>query len=224
MFSILFDRWFGVRFEAPDDKGAGGDGKPAEEKPDPDGKKPDDANGGGKQPDKGKQDDDAALQEKLNKLLPDRAKQYLRSEILGPMGFKSEKELSDALDDLKKRREGEKTDIQKATDRVTELQTAVDQQKAENRRLLVEHQVERAAGELKFHDPQDALVHIQAELKDVEIDEDGKVKGLDELLKKLAKAKPYLIDVAEKPDIDSRTDTKKSKEVDTENLKRRFGL
>lgn len=226
LMGLAFNRWFGVCFEAPTDGGSGGSGDAPPAGGD---SGAGDADGGGqpgdggKQPDKS-QDDDAKLQEKLNKLLPERAKQYMRSELLGPLGFKSEKELKDALADLKKRQDAEKSDLDKATERTTELETAVSQRDAENRKLRVGYDVERAARALKFRDPQDAVIHLQAELTDAEVGEDGKVKGLEEMLKRLAKSKPYLIDNGDKPDIDSRTNADKSKQVDEDSIKRRFGI
>jgi hypothetical protein len=223
--SLGFNRWFGVAFEAPKDGAAGG----SSDTPSDDGSQ--NADGGGEpgngeqRPDKsGGHDDDTKLQDKLNKLLPERAKQYMRSELLAPLGFKSESELKDALKDLRRRQDAEKSDLDKATERMTELETAVQQRDAENRKLRIEHDIERAARAMKFRDPQDAAVHLQSELKDAEIGEDGRVKGLDEMLKRLAKVKSYLIDAGDKPDIDSRTNTDKGKQVNEEGIKRRFGV
>lgn len=229
LMGLAFNRWFGLRFEAPADGGAGGSGDAPPADGDGGAGGSSNADGGGdlgdkgKQPDKG-QDDDTKLQDKLNKLLPERARQYLRSDILGPLGFRSEKELKDALTDLKKRKDAEKSDLDKATERTTELETAVSQRDAEIRKLRIEHDVERVARSLKFHDPQDAIVHLRDELKDAEIGEDGHVKGLEETLKRLAKTKSYLIDNGDKPDIDSRTNADKSKQVDEDGLKRRYGI
>ncbi|MBN1430454.1 MAG: hypothetical protein JXB07_18940 [Anaerolineae bacterium] len=224
---MSFNPWlFGLCFDAPTDSGSGGSGDvpPAGG----DGGAGDADGGGqpgdgGKQPDKS-QDEDAKLQEKLNKLIPERAKQYMRSELLGPLGFKSEKELKDALSDLKKRQDAEKSDLDKATERTTELETAVNQRDAEIRSLRIGHDVERAARALKFRDPEDAIIHLKNELDNAEFDESGKVKGLDEMLKRLAKTKSYLIDNGDKPDIDSRTNADKSKQVDEDSIKRRFGI
>jgi hypothetical protein len=193
-----------------------------------DSKKPADADGSGKKPDKGDIDeDDPRVQEKLNKLLPDRAKQYLRTDVLGPLGFKDEKELKAALTDLKKRQDAEKTDLEKKDQTITELQDAVSQRDKKLKDITIERSVEKAARALKFRDPEDAIVHLRRELDEAEVAEDGSIKGVEDLLKKLAKAKPYLIDDGKgsnAPDIDAKTDTKKKAEQDEKALRGRFGL
>lgn len=58
-------------------------------------------------------------------------------------------------------------------------------------KLRIRHAVEMAAGRLGFHKPEDA-----AQLMDwaeVTVDEDGKVKGIEEALKALLKERSYLI-------------------------------
>lgn len=164
------------------------------------------------------------VQRRLNELLPDRAQQYLRSKILEPLGFKSEKELKDAVGELKKRKDDEKSDLEKAQERLTELETANTQKDKALKDTRLSHQVERLATKLKFHKPDLAHKLIQDQLANIEFGDDGEAKGLEDILKKLAKDNPFLIDNGQKPDIDGRTNTQKDKEPDAENLKRRFGI
>lgn len=58
-------------------------------------------------------------------------------------------------------------------------------------RERITNAVKFAAAALNFHDPADALAHLDAAA--LEIGEDGSVTGVKEALDALAKAKPYLV-------------------------------
>ena len=83
----------------------------------------------------------------------------------------------------KKRKEAEMSEIDKATTRLSELESSLSQRDAELRTLRIQAAVERAAGKLKFRDPEDAYAMIAPQLAALEIDEQGQVKGVEDALK-----------------------------------------
>lgn len=59
------------------------------------------------------------------------------------------------------------------------------------RTAMIRNAVVLAATRANFHDPEDAF--RLADLEGVQIGEDGRVSGVEEALKALAKAKPHLV-------------------------------
>lgn len=100
---------------------------------------------------------------------------------------KSKSELQKKLDDLDKAKLGEKERAEKERDDEKKAHeataAALRQTRLENKFL--------ASNKYNWHDPETALALV--DLTDVEIDEDGKVKGLEAAMKKLAEAKPFLV-------------------------------
>lgn len=62
---------------------------------------------------------------------------------------------------------------------------------AKNTETQIRAAVERTAATMRFHDPADA--YALADLSVVTMDEDGKISGVNDALKALAKAKPHLV-------------------------------
>lgn len=81
------------------------------------------------------------------------------------------------------------------SERETQLERDVQSRDTTIQELRI-HNAFLAANTFQWHDPQDAL--RLADLRDVEIEEDGTVVGLKEALQKLAKEKPHLIKSAAK--------------------------
>lgn len=95
---------------------------------------------------------------------------------------------------VKEYEDKDKGDLQKATERVTELEGVVTQ-KDETIRTLVIRNAFLAENSYTWHDPEDAFGFVRAELKDAEVDEDGKLKGVNmkNVVKSLADRKKYLV-------------------------------
>lgn len=91
----------------------------------------------------------------------------------------------------KKKADAEKSELEKAQAKAAQLEKDLANQREASQKQTIRHTVEMAAAKMEFYDPADAVA--LADLSGVEIDDDGKVKGVDEALKALAKAKPHLI-------------------------------
>lgn len=111
------------------------------------------------------------------------------------------KELETAEEERKR---AQMTELEQAKAREAELTAAHDQLAIELSEAKIRHAVEITAAKLNFQDPEDAFLMI--DLDAIEIDDVGKITGVDKALKALAKAKPYLIR-AERiiPNIDATT-------------------
>lgn len=103
------------------------------------------------------------------------------------------------------RAEAEKTELQKAKDRVALLEKQLSDQAESMNKQAIRHSVEITAARLGFSDPADAFT--LADLSEVEITDDGKVKGVEAALKSLLEKKPYLKGT-------ETTETKRSPELD----------
>jgi hypothetical protein len=113
----------------------------------------------------------------------------LRDEVRA--GKATQKELDEARKKLKEIEDAGKSELERATARATEEEqrrTAAEQRAAD---LALQLTVERAAGKLGFHDPDDAFRLIDR--RAVKLSEDGEPENVEELLKALAKAKPHLV-------------------------------
>jgi len=80
-----------------------------------------------------------------------------------------------------------------------------------------------AAGQLGFVDPEDAYALIKTSA--LEVGDDGKVSGVDEALKELAKAKPYMLRKAGAPPLGptNPSGSQEARETDAERRKRLLG-
>ncbi len=91
-----------------------------------------------------------------------------------------------------------KSEAEKLADRLTKLEEARKALEGENARLaqekqaaLIRAEVVAKATTLNFNDPSDA--YRMLDLTTIKVTEDGKFEGIDEQLKALAEAKPYLL-------------------------------
>lgn len=121
-----------------------------------------------------------------------------------------------------KRKKAEMSEVERLQGQVTDYEARVLALEAERETMIIRSAVERAAAGLGFHNLEDAY-HL-ADLSELEIDEDGSVSGVEKALKALAKERPYLIQVAKKPDINAKDGGKGKDTSDVEAVKRRFGI
>lgn len=113
----------------------------------------------------------------------------LRNEIKSLKG--TGKELETAKARLKEIDDASKSETERLASKATEAEQklAAAEQKAAD--LALQITVERAAGKLGFHDPDDAYRLIDR--RAVELDGDGQPTNVEALLKDLAKVKPHLV-------------------------------
>ena len=102
--------------------------------------------------------------------------------------------LQEVEDADKKRKEQEQSEVQRAQAKAAEAEQKLAKALADVQTRTIRHAVEMAAGRLNFHDPADA--YALADLVDVQVADDGKVTGVEEALKALAKSKPHLVKLA----------------------------
>lgn len=148
-----------------------------------------------------------------------------RIGVLNKESTERRKKLEKYESDEKKRGEAGMSEIEKANNRLAELESGIQQRDAALRTTRIQTAVERTASKLKFRDPEDAYTMLLPKQADIEIDENGVVKGVEELLKQLAKSKPYLIDEGDgskSPNIDAKTDSKQKAEHEEEELRSRY--
>jgi beta-phosphoglucomutase-like phosphatase (HAD superfamily) len=133
-------------------------------------------------------------QAELDKMFGDRAKQARKSavsDLLTELGVQSTDDLKTALGALKAQADKDTTELQKAQKNIADLEKERDQLKGTLKTDRIRRLVERQASALKFNDPEDAYLRLKDKL---ELDDKGEeIPGLDDLLKQLAKDKPYLI-------------------------------
>lgn len=101
------------------------------------------------------------------------------------------KRLSELEDEAKKRTDAEKTDLERAQGRVTELERQIELGKTQAQERAIKAEIRAVAAALGFNDPDDA--YRADVLAAVEFGEDGEVKGAKEAIAKLAQEKPYLV-------------------------------
>jgi DNA repair exonuclease SbcCD ATPase subunit len=116
------------------------------------------------------------------------------------------------------------SEVERLKGQVAELDKRARELEAERETMIIRSAVERAATALGFHSAEDA--YQLADLSGVEIDEDGKVSNVDQALKALVKARPYLVRVVDKPDTNAGATGggKKPGEPDEERLRRKYGI
>lgn len=117
----------------------------------------------------------------------------------------------------KKRKEEQMTEMEKLQAQVAErdqkyadLQAQIDQERDQFNSERIKSAVKLAAKDLGFADPGDA--YNLADITGVEIDdESGEIKGVEDALKKLSDAKPYLLEQEKGPRIGNNTRGKNGK-------------
>lgn len=111
---------------------------------------------------------------------------------------RAQKEAEKALAALKDRDDADKSELQKALDRVKELEESSAKAEAAARRDAIDAAASRAAVKLNFVDPDDAQRFLDPAV--IEFDDAGRPINVDKLLADVAKTKPHLIAKARTPD------------------------
>lgn len=119
----------------------------------------------------------------LNRIVSDR----LAREREKFANFDELKTKAAELDQLK---EGEKTELQKAQDRQTQLERENTELKTRAQEAATRREVEKAARKAGLADPEDGYLLIDR--KALDLDEDGTPKNADQLIAALIEAKPHL--------------------------------
>lgn len=129
-------------------------------------------------------------QDELNRMFGERARQA-EGSLLKKLGFDKVEDAQAALNRLKTIDDGQKTDLQKAQEKIAELtrntETLTSQQKAQ----VAQYEVMLAAGKLGIVDP-DAAFKLMEPSK-LEFNKDGKPTNVEPLLRDLVKEKPWLV-------------------------------
>ena len=138
-------------------------------------------------------------QDQLDTILKDRLAQAKRSteaELFIELGIEDAATAKKTLADAKAAQAAQMSELEKAQAQVTEAQAQAAQAttdaeaiKAEAAEALLRAAIISKAG--TFNDPMDAWSFIDR--SKIESNEDGTYKGIDEALKALTEAKPYLI-------------------------------
>jgi hypothetical protein len=226
---MLFQPKF-IRYFHSDDSGGGGD--------------PPSGNGDGdakKEEDQSPAKDQLETWEKFLETQPDDIKTLYASHTAGlRSALQKERDAAkltgpqrqrlQELEKLQKDREdAEKTETQKLADQVASLTSQLTEAKDVHNEQLIRLSVIAEAAALLFKNPEDA--YLLVDLEGIEVDEDGKIKGISSALKELAKKKPYLLkssDEKQPPDIDAQTGNQKQPtkptEEEKERVRRRFRI
>ena len=92
------------------------------------------------------------------------------------------------LDDLE---EAQKSEQQKLQDRVDKAEAEAETARQQAKQTLLRAAIVSKAASLDFADPSDAYVLLDK--SSLEVGDDGEVEGLEDALKSLADAKPYML-------------------------------
>lgn len=186
----------GVYFEADkgDGKGDGGNG-----------------NGDGKPPEDQKPPEVKFTQADVDRILGERlkrAEETTQKQLLEALGVKDTDEAKKAIEDAKKLREQQMSDLEKAQTTSKELQAA--KEKAETdaaaaieraQTMLMRAAVLAEASKAEYHIKADALPDVWSMIDRAGIkpktDADGEFSGIAEALKALTKSKTYLVEAGD---------------------------
>jgi len=151
---------------------------------------PQDAPGGGQQPVSG--EEHIFTQADLNRLVPERGKQYFRS-MLGDLGVENAEELKSALAKLKEAEQAQMSEIEKAqrqaqeaTEAARKAQEERDRAQEQARDTLIRAAVMSHAATAGAAHPEDA--YYLANLGLISIGDDGKIEGADKAVAALVEA------------------------------------
>jgi len=118
--------------------------------------------------------------------------------VISKAGKTAAQRLKELEDAETVRKQADLTETQKATEAKVAAENKAQELQGELRIERIKNAVLAAAAKASFADPLDAYAMIdQATL---EIDDAGKVTGVDEAIKALAKAKPYLLGEPDQPE------------------------
>ena len=109
------------------------------------------------------------------------------------------------------------TELERSQTEVERLKAEIATANANAQQVAISSAVTLAATKLSFHDPADAVAFLDTSKLDTD--------GVDDALKELATARPYLIRNATTPDIDAgKRSTTKSKDLDERKLAATYGI
>ena len=168
--------------------GASEDDKPDDDSDDqPD----DDTSGGGDGDDDPEEDSGKDERDPRIKALSDEAaKRRVENKQL-------KADLDKALARIKEIDDADKSEVDRLTEQVAELTSKQEEAEASLREARL-HNAFLASNKYTWHEPETALKLV--DLSEVEIEEDGSVKGMDKALKALADSKPFLVRKEEEED------------------------
>jgi hypothetical protein len=131
------------------------------------------------------------------------------------------------VEDLKRKaaqydslQESQKTETQKLTDKIRELEARDAQRETERQKDRVATATVREAARLGFRDPDDALAHVERRIDSVEFGDDGQPTNVGKLLSGLLKDKPYLASVNGSADGGQRGESSEGKQPTMSDLLR----
>lgn len=90
-----------------------------------------------------------------------------------------------------KHEEAQKSELEKAQEKIAALERASTAQAAAAKETVVRYAAEAIAAALGFQNPTDA--YLLADLANVSVEPDGNIKGLKEAIEALAQTHPYLV-------------------------------
>lgn len=146
-----------------------------------------DPNGGGQQPEKKPAivfETPEAFAARMDREANSRLKKLAES-----LGFSSVEEMQEAARAARQAQEANKSELEKAQERIKALETEKAQALAQAEQMLIAAEVKALSVKLGIVDPDAALALMDREGVKVK---EGRVEGVEEALKSLLKAKPYL--------------------------------
>jgi hypothetical protein len=152
-------------------------------------------------------------QEELDQMMGERARRAERAakaSMLKELGLESVDDLKETVTAYREKQQAEMSELEKAQAKLDELKAEKADLEAQMRESRIKRAVEAKAQELNFHNP--ARAYDLMDRSDVDLVE-GDVVGVEESLKALVKAEPYLVKQKKAPDIDAQ---KKGKKIDTD--------
>lgn len=120
-----------------------------------------------------------------------REAEKVMAEKFKALGFDSPEAAAKALEEKRKADEAAKTDLQKAIDGKAAAEKATADQQSRADRIAIRQEARLIAKDLGFVDVDDA--YKLADLSGAKVNADDTVTGVKEVLEKLAKDKPHLI-------------------------------
>lgn len=126
----------------------------------------------------------------LDRMFSERAAQA-KSSMLKALGFESEKDAKEALSRLKSIEDGQKTELQKAQEKLLELERKTADYQRERQEYITRSEVRLTAAGLGIIDPDAAYKLL--DLTKIEYDDNGNPKNVEQALKDLVKERPYLM-------------------------------
>lgn len=155
---------------------------------------PDDANPGGQQGDQGARTFTPEQQAEMDRIVGERAvraKQSAIGDLLKELGVEDVGALKRQLDAQREAEEAEKTELEKAQERLAEMERQQRESDAATRDRLIRAEIRMQAAQMGFRNAD--IAYAAADLSAVDIGEDGEVSGVKDALESLAKAEPYLV-------------------------------